>query len=64
MNHFSETLTEIKTDILHASISLEKEKTERNQKEDSIRLLKARRAIEKHLEEKRLNQAISDGWDE
>jgi len=64
MNHFSETLTEIKTDILHASISLEKEKIERNQKEDSIRLLKARRAIEKHLEEKRLNQAISDGWDE
>ncbi|MGO3345561.1 MAG: PA3496 family putative envelope integrity protein [Marinomonas sp.] len=64
MNHFSETLTEIKTDILHASISLEKEKTERNQKEDSIRLLKARRAIEKHLEEKRLHQAISDGWDE
>lgn len=64
MNHISETLTEVKTDILHASISLEKEKSERNQKEDSVRMLKARRAIEKYLEEKRLHQAISDGWDE
>lgn len=64
MSNVSETLTEVKTDILHASISLEKEKNERNQKEDGVRMLKARRAIEKHLEEKRLHHAISNGWDD
>lgn len=64
MSDISETLTEVKTDILHASISLENEENERNQKEDSVRMLKARRAIEQYLEEKRLNKAISDGWDE
>lgn len=63
MSNTSDTLTEVKTDILHASISLEKEENERNQKEDSVRMLKARRAIEDYLEEKRLSEAISDGWD-
>lgn len=60
----AEIISEVKTNLLHASISLKKEENERNQKEDSERLLKARRAIEAYLEEKRLNQAISDGWDE
>lgn len=64
MSNLSETLTEVKTDILHASISLKKEENEKNQKEDSARMLRARRAIEQHLEQKRLHQAISDGWDE
>ena len=64
MSDVSETLTEVKTDILHASISLENEKNERNQKEDSVRMLRARRAIEQHLEEKRLHHAISNGWDD
>ncbi|MFD1382912.1 PA3496 family putative envelope integrity protein [Rhodanobacter aciditrophus] len=59
-----ETISEVKTDLLHASISLKKEENERNQKEDSARMLKARRAIESYLEEKRLSKAISDGWDE
>ncbi|RDL44899.1 hypothetical protein DN730_04585 [Marinomonas piezotolerans] len=59
-----EIIAEVKTELLHASISLEKEENERNQKEDSARMLKARRAIESYIEEKRLNQAISDGWDD
>lgn len=59
-----ETISEVKTELLHASISLKKEENERNQKEDSARMLKARRAIESYLEEKRLSQAISDGWDD
>lgn len=59
-----ETISEIKTDLLYASISLKKEENERNQKEGSERMLKARRAIEDYLEEKRLSQAISDGWDD
>ncbi|TDO97472.1 PA3496 family putative envelope integrity protein [Marinomonas balearica] len=57
-------VAEIKTELLHASISLKKEENERNQKEDSVRMLKARRAIENYREEQRLNQAISDGWDD
>ncbi|MBJ7536406.1 hypothetical protein I8J31_01785 [Marinomonas sp. C1424] len=64
MSNLNKVLTEVKTDILHASISVDNETKEKNQKEDSARMLKARRAIEKHLEEKRLHQAISDGWDE
>jgi len=64
MSNVSESLTELKTDILHASISVENEKKEKNQKEDSARMLRARRAIEQHLEQKRLSQYISDGWDE
>ncbi|MBM6550625.1 PA3496 family putative envelope integrity protein [Marinomonas ostreistagni] len=59
-----ETIAEVKTDLLYASISLKKEETERNQKEGSERMRKARRAIEDYLEEKRLSQAISDGWDD
>ena len=64
MSNFAETLTEVKTDILHASISLDNETKERNQKEDAARMLKARRAIEQHLEQKRLNHDISNGWDD
>ena len=64
MNNFSETLTEVKTDILHASISLDKEKKEKNQKEDAARMLKARRAIEQHLEQKRLHDNTANGWDD
>lgn len=60
----AETVSEVKTDLLYASISLKKEENERHQKEDSARMLKARRAIEAYLEEKRLNHAISDGWDD
>ncbi|WP_067205797.1 PA3496 family putative envelope integrity protein [Marinomonas aquimarina] len=60
----AETVSEVKTDLLYASISLKKEENERNQKEDSARMLKARRAIEAYLEEKRLNNAIADGWDD
>ncbi len=60
----AETVSEVKTDLLYASISLKKEENERNQKEDSARMLKARRAIEAYLEEKRLNHSISDGWDD
>jgi hypothetical protein len=57
-------VAEIKTELLHASISLKKEENERTQKEDSDRMLKARRAIENYREEQRLIQAISDGWDD
>ncbi|MEP2617150.1 MAG: hypothetical protein ABJH25_03920 [Marinomonas sp.] len=64
MSNYSETLTEVKTDILHASISLDKETKENNQKEDAARMLKARRAIEQHLELKRLHDNTSNGWDE
>ena len=64
MSNFSETLTEIKTDIMHASISLDNEKKESNQKEDAARMLKARRAIEQHLELKRLHDNTANGWDE
>ncbi|AEF56533.1 PA3496 family putative envelope integrity protein [Marinomonas posidonica] len=64
MSNLSETLTEVKTDILHASISLENEKKQRNQKDDAARMLKARRAIEQHLEQKRLYHDISNGWDD
>jgi len=63
MSKSTEMLTEVKTDILCASISLENEKNEQHQKEDSVRMLKARRAIEDYLEEKRLNKALSNGWD-
>ncbi|WP_394180656.1 PA3496 family putative envelope integrity protein [Marinomonas posidonica] len=64
MSNLSETLTEVKTDILHASISLDNEKKQRNQKDDAARMLKARRAIEQHLEQKRLHHDISNGWDD
>ncbi|MCV2402055.1 hypothetical protein OFY17_04050 [Marinomonas sp. C2222] len=64
MSNVSETLTEVKTDIMHASISLDNEIKQKNQKEDAARMLKARRAIEQHLEEKRLNENISSGWDD
>ncbi|CUB03639.1 PA3496 family putative envelope integrity protein [Marinomonas fungiae] len=60
----AEIVSEVKTNLLYASISLKKEENERNQKEDSARMLKARRAIEAYLEEKRLHNAIADGWDE
>lgn len=56
-------ISEIKTEILHASISLDNEMNEKTKKEDSVRMLKARRAIEAYQEEKRLNDSISDGWD-
>jgi len=56
-------LSEVKTNILYASMSIDNEKNEKNQKEGSIRMLKARRSIEDYLEEKRLNESISDGWD-
>ncbi|MBD5770565.1 PA3496 family putative envelope integrity protein [Marinomonas colpomeniae] len=64
MSNLSETLTTVKTDILHASISLENEKKELTQKEDAARMLKARRAIEQHLEQKRLHDNTSNGWDD
>ncbi|TYL49298.1 PA3496 family putative envelope integrity protein [Marinomonas sp. IMCC 4694] len=64
MSDFAETLTEVKTDIMHASISLENESKERNQKEDAARLLRARRAIEQHLEQKRFNHNVANGWDD
>jgi hypothetical protein len=49
---------------MHASISLQNETKEQNKKEDAVRLLKARRAIEQHLEQKRLHHDISNGWDD
>lgn len=64
MSNFSVTLTEVKTNILHASISLDNEKKQQNQKDDALRMLRARRAIEQHLEEKRLHHNISNGWDD
>lgn len=64
MSNYSETLSEVKTDIIHASISLDNEMKENNQKEDAARMLKARRAIEQHLELKRLQDNTSNGWDE
>ncbi|MDB4836877.1 hypothetical protein OAH87_00220 [Marinomonas sp.] len=64
MSNLSEALTEIKTNIMHASISLDNEIKQKNQKEDAARMLKARRAIEQHLEQKRLNENISSGWDD
>lgn len=64
MSDVSETLTEVKTNIMHASISLDNEVKQKNQKEDAARMLKARRAIEQHLEEKRLSEEISNGWDD
>ncbi len=63
MSKSTQMLSEVKTNILYASMSLENEKNERDQKEGSIRMLKARRSIEDYLEEKRLNESISDGWD-
>ncbi|MBR7888090.1 hypothetical protein J9B83_03975 [Marinomonas sp. A79] len=64
MSDFVATLTEVKTNIMHASISLENESKERNQKEDAARMRKARRAIEQHLEQRRLHHNISNGWDD
>jgi hypothetical protein len=49
---------------MHASISLENETKELSKKEEALRLLKARRAIEQHLEQKRLYHDISNGWDD
>jgi hypothetical protein len=63
MSKSNEMLSEVKTDILYASMSIENETSEKNQKEDSVRMLKARRSIEDYLEEKRLHQSISNGWD-
>lgn len=56
-------LSEIKTEILHASISLDNEISDKSKKDDNLRMLKARRAIESYKEEKMLNYSISDGWD-
>lgn len=64
MSNLSEALTTVKTDILHASISLDNERKQTNQKEDAARMLKARRAIEQHLEQKRLQDNTANGWDE
>jgi len=64
MSNLSETLTTVKTDILHASISFDNEKKQINQKEDAARMLKARRAIEQHAEQKRLLNNTSNGWDD
>jgi len=63
MSKSTQMLSEVKTNILYASMSIDNEKNEKNQKEGSIRMLKARRSIEDYLEEKRLNESISDGWD-
>ena len=46
MNKLATELSELKTELLHASISFDNEKSEKLQKEDGIRMLKARRAIE------------------
>lgn len=64
MSNPNEMLSEIKTDLLYASMSLENEKNEQHQKEDSARMLKARRAIEEYREEKRLTEYLSNGWDD
>ncbi len=63
MNKLATELSELKTELLHASISLDKEKNEKLQKEDGVRMLKARRAIEAYREQKSLSNSISDGWD-
>lgn len=60
----AEMISEVKTHLLYASISLKKEENERNQKEGSVRMLKARRGIEAFREEQRLHRAIADGWDD
>mgnify|MGYP000102843935 CR=1 FL=1 len=64
MSKANEMLSEIKTELLYASIALENEQSEQNQKEGSARMLKARRAIEDYKEEKRLTESISNGWDD
>ncbi len=63
MSKSTEMLSEVKTNILYASMSIDNEKNEKHQKEDSVRMLKARRSIEDYLEEKRLHKCISNGWD-
>ncbi|MFT2110537.1 PA3496 family putative envelope integrity protein [Marinomonas sp. 2405UD68-3] len=63
MSKSTQMLSEVKTNILYASMSIDNEKNEKDQKEGSIRMLKARRSIEDYLEEKRLNESISNGWD-
>ena len=63
MSKSTQMFSELKTDILYASMSLENEKQEQDQKEDSLRMFKARRSIEDYLEQKRLDQVTSNGWD-
>lgn len=63
MNKQPVELSEIKTEILHASISVDNEINDKSKKESNIRMLKARRAIEAYREEKRLHDAIANGWD-
>ncbi|MCZ2721804.1 hypothetical protein O1D97_09120 [Marinomonas sp. 15G1-11] len=63
MSKSTEMLSEVKTNILYASMSIDNEKNEQHQKEDSVRMLKARRSIEDYLEEKRLHECIANGWD-
>jgi hypothetical protein len=63
MNKLATEFSKLKTDLLHASISLKKEENEKLQKEDGVRVLKARRAIEAYREQKNLSDSISSGWD-
>ena len=63
MSKSTQMFSELKTDILYASMSLENEKQEQDQKEDSLRMFKARRSIEDYLEQKRLDQVTANGWD-
>lgn len=63
MNKLATELSELKTELLHAAISLDNEKSEKLQKEDGVRVLKARRAIEAYREQKSLSNSISNGWD-
>ena len=63
MNKLATELSELKTELLHASISFDNEKNERLQKEDGVRMLKARRGIEAYREQKSLSDSISNGWD-
>lgn len=63
MNKHTIEFSEIKTEILHASISLDNEISNKSKKDNNIRMLKARRAIEAYQEEKQLHDAIADGWD-
>ena len=63
MNKQPVELSEIKTEILHASISLDNETNDKSKKDSNVRMLKARRAIEAYQEEKLLHDSISNGWD-
>ena len=63
MNKLATELSELKTELLHASISFDNERSEKRQKEGGVRTLKARRAIEAYREQKSLSDSISSGWD-